>query len=70
MWNEIKQYYLERHPLKSPLKKSYLNNKLTKNKSLNDILLEKANREKLISRKNSKSIIKVFSSNKSSYNLL
>ena len=41
MWNEIKQYYLERHPLKSPLKKSYLNNKLTKNKSLNDILLEK-----------------------------
>ena len=70
MWNEIKQYYLERHPLNSPFKKSNLNNKLSKNKSLNDLFLEKTKKEKLIARKNTKSIIKVFSSNKSSYNLL
>ena len=41
MWNEIKQYYLQRHPLNAPLKKSNLNNKLSKNKSLNDLFLEK-----------------------------
>ena len=70
MWNEIKQYYLQRHPLNAPLKKSNLNNKLSKNKSLNDLFLEKTKKEKLIARKNTKSIIKVFSSNKSSYNIL
>ena len=70
MWNEIKQYYLERHPLNSPFKKSNLNNKLSKNKSLNDLFLDKEKNEKLILRKNSKSIMKVFSSNKSSYNII